>query len=168
MDSERGCAGETPKRQLEPCLVSIEHPRIKERAMKRLTRIGTATGIVLVTALFLAFSAPAASLAIDRSEYEYEEHEGLHQEEWYDPSDWFDYDWRGGVDYESDWYDYTYGQYDIYDDYAYDGEYYGDDIRGYYDDDFYEDNDFDDEFGFDEDYEYDYYSDEWYKDDDLF
>ena len=34
-------------------------------------------------------------------EYEYEADEGLHQEEWYDPSDWFDYE-DGSVDYEED------------------------------------------------------------------
>ena len=44
----------------------------------------------------------------DGEEYEYESGEGLHQEEWYDPSDWFDND--QGVDYERD--DWGFDNYD--------------------------------------------------------
>ena len=72
-------------------------------------------------------------------EYEYEPDEGLHQEEWYDPSDWFDT--TPGVDYEQDWWD-TLGNtwgYDAYDyndyDYGwgYDYDYGGDDYELYED-----------------------------------
>ena len=41
---------------------------------------------------------------------EYEPGEGLHEEEWYDPSDWIDFD--EGIEYEYDDYDYEYGYYD--------------------------------------------------------
>jgi len=41
---------------------------------------------------------------VESEQYEYEPGEGYHEEEWYDPSDWFDFD--VGVDYESeDWAD---------------------------------------------------------------
>lgn len=90
----------------------------------------------ILVALALLFS-PTMAGAIDWSEYEYEPGEGLHQEEWYDPGDWFDT--GPGVDYERDWYDYTYN-------YPYD---YDHDVFGYYGDDLYG-------------YEYDYYSDDWY------
>lgn len=50
----------------------------------------------IVVALWIAISPP-----ISGQEYEYEPGEGLHQEEWYDPSDWVDT--TEGVDYEDDW-----------------------------------------------------------------
>ncbi len=83
---------------------------------------------------------------MDRSEYEYEPGEGLHREEWYDPSDWFDRE-DDGISYETDWYDNTYGY----------GKYYDDNVFGYYEDDFYD-------FGYEEfdEYDYDYYTDDWY------
>jgi hypothetical protein len=96
--------------------------------------------IFFLAVLALLFS-PLRSGAVDWSEYEYEPGEGIHEEEWYDPSDWFDA--GGGVDYERDWYNYTYN-------YPYD--YYGDGIYGYYDDGGY---------GF-YDYENDYYTNDWY------
>ena len=53
---------------------------------------------------------------------EWEPDEGFHEEEWYDPSDWFDDDFDGisgpDTDYE---YDYTYGWTGY--DYDYDGDY---------------------------------------------
>ncbi len=48
--------------------------------------------------------------------YEWEAGEGYHEEEWYDPSDWFDDD--SSVDYEDDSWGY-------YDDYGYDYDDYG-------------------------------------------
>lgn len=54
----------------------------------------------------------------ERDELEYEAGEGLHEEEWYDPSDWIDFD--EGIEYEDD-YD-EYGYYD--DDYADDDWFY--------------------------------------------
>jgi hypothetical protein len=93
-------------------------------------------------------------------EYEWNPREGLHEEEWYDPGDWFDYD-TPGVDYDYDWWNYPYYGYDYdtyYDPYDYDYD---------YDDDFYEpytydydyDNYFDDygyeTYGFSDDYTWD-------------
>ncbi len=58
-----------------------------------------------------------------RESMEWEPGEGLHEEEWYDPSDWFDDDFDGisgpDTDYEYD-YDYGWTGYD----YDYDGDYY--------------------------------------------
>lgn len=115
-------------------------------------------------ALFLSGAAYAQErqnqpdqIQMDRSEYEYEYYEGLHQEEWYDPSDWFDEEGEG-ISYETDWYDYTYGY----------GDYYDEDIYGYYGDDFYDEDYYD--FGYEDfdDYDYDYYTDDWYEDDEIF
>ena len=59
---------------------------------------------------------------VEREGYEWEAGEGYHEEEWYDPSDWFDDD--STVDYEDDTYDYGY-----YDDYY--SPYYGWGYGGY-------------------------------------
>jgi len=56
---------------------------------------------------------------VESEQYEYETGEGYHEQEWYDPSDWFDI--GRDIDYEND-------------DYV--GGYYGD---GYYDDDWFYD-----------------------------
>ena len=73
---------------------------------------------------------------------------GYHQEEWYDPSDWFNDD--SAVDYEDDYYG------DYYDDNYYEDGYDG----GYYDDDYYDYN-----YGYDGYYPpYDYYSEDWFDD----
>ena len=102
----------------------------------------------LVAVAFLV--QPVATMAQD---YEYEPGEGLHEEEWYDPSDWFDVD--DDIDYEYDWYDYTYNYPYVYD---YDDDY------GYWDP--YEDEwEYgDDDFVWDDDWEYDYYTEEWWED----
>lgn len=63
---------------------------------------------IIIAGLALATPSYTASA----QEYEYEADEGLHQEEWYDPTDWFDT--GAGIDYESDWNDFYYG-YDAYD-----------------------------------------------------
>ena len=59
---------------------------------------------------------------VETEQYEYEADEGYHEQEWYDPSDWFEI--GRDMDYESD------------DDEAFTGGYYGD---GYYDDDWFYD-----------------------------
>lgn len=92
--------------------------------------------------LTTAAIAPALALALTAGtataqDYEWEPDEGLHQEEWYDPSDWFNSD--DSVDYEYDWADWPY-YYDTYSTAYWDGYY-----DGYYDD----------EFG------YDYWNDAW-------
>jgi len=76
---------------------------------------------------------------IESEAYEWESDQGYHEEEWYDPSDWFDADY--GVDYETD---YGYGyDYDAYDTYDYDSGYnYG------YDDAY--------DYAYDYGYDYDY------------
>jgi hypothetical protein len=94
--------------------------------------------VPVVVALMAILTAPATSFGQDEeglSEYEYEPYEGLHEEEWYDPSDWFTYEGYG-VNYEDNWYydDYNYGDPYLYDDYyGYDDTYYGDDY--YWDED---------------------------------
>ena len=57
--------------------------------------------------ILLAFALIPRLTTLNAQEYEYEPDEGLHQEEWYDPSDWFDD--TPGIDYEEDWWDYPYG-----------------------------------------------------------
>lgn len=85
--------------------------------------------LATVAMMTISFSMAGAACAIDESQYEYEAYEGLHQEEWYDPSDWFD-DPDEGISHESDWFEYSYGP---------ESEYH-EDIRGYYMDDFYEED----------------------------
>jgi sporulation protein YlmC with PRC-barrel domain len=89
---------------------------------------------------------------VAQDEREWEADEGYHEEEWYDPSDWWNDDQQ--VDYESDWFeddyddDYEYDDYDYHDDYRYRDEY-------DYEDNYYDDRD---------QYEYDYrdqYDDEY-------
>ncbi len=72
---------------------------------------------------------------VEQQAYEWEPGEGYHQEEWYDPSDWFDdddivdYEYDYDYDYDYDYGDYDYGDYDYgygyydYDDYDYDYDY---------------------------------------------
>lgn len=80
----------------------------------------------------------------DQEHYEYEPDEGVHEEEWYDPSDWFDDDFNGAsVDYESDWYEYSYN-YD--NDWGWNGSD-GIDYDAYFDG--YHDGYHDDEYGYD-------------------
>lgn len=57
-------------------------------------------GTVALTAALIGLGAPG-SRAQDLDDYEYEPGEGLHEEEWYDPSDWFDEEGEG-IDYEAD------------------------------------------------------------------
>ncbi len=87
---------------------------------------------IALSAVAALFCAPAAlaqdDADTDWDDYEYETDEGLHEQEWYDPSDWFDTD--NGIDYEYD-YDPFYSDYDYYDPYYYDPYY---DSYGYYDD----------------------------------
>lgn len=74
------------------------------------TAMWTMSGLIA-----LAFMAmPTMAQNDDWGDYEYETDQGLHEEEWYDPSDWFDTD--TGVDYELD-YDPYYTDYDYYDPY---------------------------------------------------
>lgn len=70
-----------------------------------------------------AFLACALGSTATADEYEYERGQGLHEEEWYDPSDWVDA--NDGVDYEYDW------DYDWSADRDYDFDDYGN--YGYYD-----------------------------------
>lgn len=83
---------------------------------------------------------------VEREQYEWEPGEGYHEQEWYDPSDWFEF--GSDVDYEDDTYDYF--DDDYYDAYGYDYGYDYDYDYGY-DDDFY-----DDDYGYYDYYDYDY------------
>lgn len=93
------------------------------------TRRGWMIGSI-VAAAGMAMAVPAQAQSqvyrggdVDEH-YEWEPDEGVHQEEWYDPSDWWDDDFDGRrLDYESDWYeeewDAAWGyddEYDYYDD----------------------------------------------------
>ncbi len=101
--------------------------------------------------VFAVFAGLALTMSLHSTsfaqEYEYEADEGLHQEEWYDPSDWFTT--GGGVDYESDWNDFYYG-YDYYDPWYELQSNYG--VSPYYNDPM---------FDYDP-YGYNYYTEDWY------
>ena len=127
---------------------------------KRLEKCSAAPILVLFSILALLVYLPGAAHAFDASEYEYEADEGLHEEEWYDPSDWFDTPGEG-ISYESDWYDSTYG---------YTDDYYDDNLYGYYGNGYYDyGNDFyDAPYGAGYDYDYNYYTNDWYRDGGVF
>jgi hypothetical protein len=138
-----------------------------------MSRFGSQFLLTLLAALLLAVGPAIAQ----DDDLEYEVDEGVHEEEWYDPSDWGD-DWANpGIDYETDAWDYDY--YDDYDYDAYDDDYYGDewyeedydDVYGY-DDERYEDESYDYDYGYDYDYDYDwgydYYTEDWYEDEGVF
>lgn len=118
--------------------------RIDTQNLFRRTSLGLAG--LLVTA-----AGAAAANAQDWSDWEWEADEGYHEQEWYDPSDWFDAD-RGGVDYEYDDYDY-----DAY--YDEDDWFYGD---GGFDDDWYEEDDAWWDEGYEDDYGFGYDEYGWY------
>lgn len=115
---------------------------LKQRIHDRETKAGLLARMsgAIVAAAGLAVAAPAiaqdTSYDYEGEHYEWEAGEGFHEEEWYDPSDWFDDDFgERVVDYEDDdWFD----DYDYYDGY-YDNNAYSDwDDSGLYDDDWYE------------------------------
>lgn len=86
--------------------------------MKQNTLTQTFQLRLLGMGLATTFLAPQLSQA--REDIEWEPGEGYHEEEWYDPSDWFNDD--GQVDYEYDGFDYYDGAWDgytWYDDYDY-------------------------------------------------
>jgi len=120
-------------------------------------------GIMMLVLAFAALMA-APMTAVAQEDYEYEAGQGLHEEEWYDPSDWWDTE--EGVSFERDWYDYTY-QYPYTYDYDYDYDY---PERGYYGDEEFEP--YEDEFGEYEEYrfddDYDYFTDTWFDEEDEF
>ncbi len=96
-----------------------------------------------ITACLLAacLAAPAVSAQDGiADDYEWDPTYGYHEEEWYDPSDWFDAD--TGVEYE-DYEDNYYGNY-------YDDDYTG---VGEYEEEWYEDNDW---------YGDNFYTSDWY------
>ena len=91
-----------------------------------LARLSAFTAAIAAGGLLVA-AAPTTVTAAGQEDYEWEPDEGLHEEEWYDPSDWMDDDWDDEVvtvDYE---YDAT--AYQAYWDGYYDGYY--DDAFGY-------------------------------------
>lgn len=80
-----------------------------------------ATAVAALLMPVAATSAQEDEGGVDWGDYEYESDEGLHEEEWYDPSDWFDSD--EGVDFEDDdWYDTEWYGEDQEDDYTIDDE----------------------------------------------
>ncbi len=131
----------------------LEPYQRKEEDMKR--NLARKIFSFVIAAFFIAALTQAMpAKAVDWSEWEYEAGEGLHQEEWYDPTDWFDTAGEG-ISYETDWYDYSYGYNEPYGSY------------GYYDYDYYEPYSY---YGYYEpyDYDYSYYTNDWYGDEGLF
>lgn len=129
--------------------------------------------VLLSLASGLAMSSAAAAAAQSgwaqpQDHMEYEPGEGLHEEEWYDPTDWWDDDFDGvrgpDIDYEDmdrddDWYDHDY-EYDddsnytraVYDGHEYDASWWGDSDTELYNDGYssgYYDGYRDEEFGYD-------------------
>lgn len=118
------------------------------------------TMLIAILALAMWVVSPISAVAAD---YEYEAGEGVHKEEWYDPSDWFDSS-DGSIEYENDWWDYTYNYPSVY-SYDYDYDY---PQRGYYNE---EGTLYNDEFPYTEEEfgdHYDYYTDTWYDENDEF
>lgn len=111
---------------------------------------------------------PAHLRGVDPDDIEWDPQSGYHEEEWYDPSDWFDAD--EGIEYEDTWlgYDYTPSLNQRADEYtAYDNQ---DGYFDYYD---YTENQYGDTDFFDRDYDFEnvrmgegnmneFYSDQWY------
>ncbi len=98
-------------------------------------------------------------------EYEFERGEGLHEEEWYDPTDWFNDDETRGVTYERDDWGYDY---DYYDDDRYLGNresYEWSPGEGYHEEEWYDPSDWfndDGQVSYDyDDWGYDYYDDNY-------
>ncbi|MEQ8822276.1 MAG: hypothetical protein RLY93_18735 [Sumerlaeia bacterium] len=112
--------------------------------------------LALLGSGLLSLGLVAAPLTLTaQDDYEYEWDEGVHEEEWYDPSDWGDTaPYTSTVDYERDNY---YGDY-FYDD-TYDPYYYN------YSTDYYG-NGYNTNTGtYDNTYTYyDYYTNDWYED----
>jgi len=116
-------------------------------------------GALLAAAAAFAAAPAIGSIALapaqdgyygqDAEGYEYESGEGLHEEEWYDPTDWFDDDFDGysgsTIDYERSW-DSDYADDSYYADPYQETDYF--DYDGYYDG--YNDGYEDDEFGYDD------------------
>lgn len=109
----------------------------------RARTISAAMLIGAVGAATTLVGVPAQVHADD--EWEYEADEGLHEEEWYDPTDWFNDDNR--VSYETDWDDYYDDDYNTYDNTYANYDTYGYDYDSYYDG--YYDGFNDDKFGAD-------------------
>lgn len=101
------------------------------------------SGIAALALLSGATVGTAAAQDADNGDLEWEPDEGLHEEEWYDPSDWFDDLTETGdeIDVEDSWLDaYAYDGYaGTADDFNYDA-YYDGYYDGYYDDSFGYDN----------------------------
>ncbi len=133
-------------------------------------------------AMALLFAAPVAMAQNNNQdnswgepesgEWEYEADEGLHHEEWYDPTDWWDQE--RGVSYERDWWDYDYDDYDYgYNDYGNDDWYdnndrwyngdtwYGADVGYGYNGLGYDDYGYGYDYDQGDGWEYSYYTDDW-------
>ncbi len=97
-----------------------------------------AFAVFLLGVSMMAGPAPA----IGAEDLEYSRSAGLNQEEWYDPTDWFND--AGPLTYQNDWIDYTYGSEDEIGSYGYYDGYYdpglGTGQQYYYTDNWYEEN----------------------------
>jgi|GEM_PF-2038019 len=102
------------------------------------TRLTAGTVAALAAAAGVALAAPAAGQQ-DGDGWEWEPGKGYHEEEWYDPGDWFDDEFSSGVDYEET------GR-----DWGWDWDWGWDDDDDYYDDDDYDDDYYDDYYGDDD------------------
>ncbi|MEM8756412.1 MAG: hypothetical protein AAGF47_01345 [Planctomycetota bacterium] len=109
-------------------LIRKENKTTADRTRRLPAALMTACGLCLGIA-----AAPATANAqySDENEYkEWSEDEGIHEEEWYDPSDWFDDDFDGidiaDTDYEYDYDYYDDDTYALYDDEEYDSSWWND------------------------------------------
>lgn len=114
--------------------------------MRRLMRLGDGASLMnletwrsLAMLAALALMTTAAPRALAATEYEWDPTWGLHEEEWYDPSDWFNKD-DGKVDieevgnygYDDTWYGSSlWNDYGYYDAYSYDYDDYQPTYTGY-------------------------------------
>jgi hypothetical protein len=79
-----------------------------------------------------AFTTISAPQAMADDEYEWDSTWGLHEEEWYDPSDWFNEDNKVSYEYDDNYYsDDVWNGYDYYGDYGYDYTGYDSATTGY-------------------------------------
>lgn len=88
--------------------------------MNRSTNGGFRVAGAIAAAAGMAVAAPALGQDVLDEHYEWEADEGVHEEEWYDPSDWWDDDFgEEMIDFEADWWETGWD-----DDRAYDEEVY--------------------------------------------
>jgi hypothetical protein len=98
---------------------------------RRMTAFPQVARILAFAGVF-AFTAISAPQAMADDEYEWDSTWGLHEEEWYDPSDWFNEDNTTDYEYDDSYYSSdVWDGYDYYSDYSYDYSGYDSASTGY-------------------------------------